>query len=202
MWSSTQRLRVSLWCEELLLPKVYVSLNFSHFHYGRSAQNVNIPNRKQFIPHWSFLAACFLPPVEWSRAPLGFPATQLAVSNRYWLYWSFMEPLHHGELRPECFMSPQWLSQRGAKHCLRDCRDTPDPSWPRGGNRSCAMSLYQLCSFDLIFSRPLMGASEIPPFLLFCLCCQSCSKFLPSSVLSLLYVYLFLHPHVLRNACY
>lgn len=95
-----------------------------------------------------------------------------------------MEPLHHGELRPECFMSPQWLSQRGAKHCLRDCRDTPDPSWPRGGNRSCAMSLYQLCSFDLIFSRPLMGASEIPPFLLFCLCCQSCSKFLPSSVLS------------------
>lgn len=33
-----------------------------------------------------------------------------------------------------------------------------------------------------------MGASEIPPFLLFCLCCQSCSKLLPSSVLFPLWV--------------
>lgn len=41
MWSLTQRLRVRLWCEELLLPKVYASLNLSHFHYGQSALNVS-----------------------------------------------------------------------------------------------------------------------------------------------------------------
>lgn len=85
------------------------------------------------------------------------------------------------------------------KTLLERLQGQPRPSWPREGDRSCATSPCQLCSFDLIFARALMGASEIPLFLLFLFAVKAVVNVCPA-LYSLLCVCFFWHSHVLRNA--
>lgn len=114
-----------------------------------------------------------------------------------WLFQTILTllMLFGASLRSECFMSPQRLSQRGTKHCLRDGRDSPDPAVPE--QVTGAVQCHQTSFAPLISS--LQGLLWEPlKFPLF-----SCSVFAVKAVVnfcpaldSFLYGYLFLHSHV------
>lgn len=156
----------------------------------------------QSLPLWSECLKYKHPQQETIHSSLIFPGSLLPPSSGVEQCTFGLSCHTAGYFKPALTLlrlygaSPPWGVQAWVFHVssvvvtkrnktlLERLQGQPWPSCPREGSRSCAISLHQLCSFDLIFSRPLMGASEIPPFLLFCLCCQSCSEFLPSSVLS------------------